>query len=498
MGLTRLDSGWMRWARWGGFFGRMAVHETQTVDELTSTPPSPLTEPTPPHAVPIPPQLTVWFRWWAIGGGIGVLAALLVGSLVWIALPATRYQAEMALDPPRPLPRLLDTERPTAGPSPSARAEVLNPALLKRACEDPKVASLDTIRFQRDPVRLLEERVSVEEGREGVLTVRMWGDRRADLPIIVDTIAQLAAEEMAKTDREQRVERSTRLNELIEKYRTELEAREKQSALHAYANGVIGLAATDTRIAGMQSELTRLAADVAATEKEAQELEILVSLFQKKIDSGRFDPNLAEIRALVETDPRVIELARQRATKLATLEREKRIAGNAMVAALRPLVAEIERLDGELADARQAAEPGVKAMAEKATETQLRNRLADAQDKLEATKKLLASRSKHWEEYQKALVGTIRGGLAISSQLKDLEPTRDLLHKLQAQRLQLAVEKDLGHRIPIQETPVVSRLTSTENRLGMALSAGVAAFLVIFLCALTTRMVSGPSPLTPI
>jgi hypothetical protein len=425
------------------------------------------------------------------------LAAILIGSLVWIALPATRYQAEMALDPPIALPRLLDSERHSASASPTARAEVLNPDLLKKTSEDAKVASLATIRSTRDPVRLLEEHVSVEEGRDGVLHIRMWGDRREDLPIIVDTLSRLAAEEMEKSDRESRVERTTRLNDLTEKYRAEVEAREKQSALHAQANGVIGLEATAARIAGMQTELARLGAEVAIAEKEAQELEIVVGLLQKKIDTRRFDPNPAELQALVETDPRVIELSRQRAVKMATLEREKRIAGNAIVAPLKPLVAEIERLDGDLADARHAAEPGVRAIVERATETQLRNRLADTQDKLEAAKKLLNSRSKHRDEYQRALNETIRSGLRSSNELKDMEPTRTLLHKLQAQRLQLAVEKDLGHRIRIQEAPIVSRLTSTENRVGIAISAGLAAFLVIFLCALTTRMVSGTSQLGP-
>jgi hypothetical protein len=427
-----------------------------------------------------------------IGAGLGAIAFALIATVVFAALPPSQYRVEAVLEPTHQLPNPLG---PGESPGPSGavvRAALLNREFLTRVAGDSRIAGLDTLRHAADPVRVLEEHLSAEDPRDGFVILRLTGTRPEELRVIVDTLVKMALDDLTAIDRARWDERTRRLEQLAEQFRKEILSREQSIARLAEANGVAGGESADAKITRMQSELARLDAETAILQKEVQDLEVVLLLLQKKLAAGRFDLNPVELRQLADSEPRVGDLTRSRAAKHALLEREKRVGANLNSSTVKALEAEMERLDADLADARLAAEPSAKASLERAAEAQLRNRIADTEDKLGILKGQFGLRRQYREEFQKALPASIHGGLDISRLLKELEPLRDDLRKIESQRVMLRVEKELGPRVGVREGSIVLHPPSGTGRVSFALAAGIVSYLVIFLCAATTRAVLGP------
>ena len=468
----------------------MVLHETPTALEAPPEAPATPVEATTESSPQLPLLSGFVWRWWMVGLVFGVLAFGLISLIVYMASPPGRYRVEALLEPTQKLSSALGQAESGAVGLP-IREVLFNRSFLNRIVADARVADLNVIRASNDPVRMLEEQLVVEDAHDGFIRLRLTGDHPEELKTLIETIVKLGIEELAAFDRLRWDDRSRRLEQITEKLQQEIQARERSLELMAEANGIAGSDSSDAQLARLQAELARLDADIALIQKEVHDREMMRDLLHKKLAAHRLDWNPLDLRQLADSEPRVAEMLRHRAARQALLEREKRVGASATSPTVRNLEAEIERLDADIADARQAAEPIARATLERAAETQLRHQLADHEDRLTILGGQLELRRKTRESLQKSFPTRIRGGLNIGRMIQDIEPLRETLRKLETQRLILKVEKGLGARVVARDIVNVVPPPPGTSRLATSLIAGSVAFLLIFLGAATTRAVVG-------
>lgn len=394
-------------------------------------------------------------RRWVLAAFVGGLAAVAAAGAVWVALPGGKHTARAAV------------QLRAAGPDVVARSPEEFDAfrkgqmfalrtrdLINRTLADPAVAGLETVRASADPVRMLEDGIKVDAAlAPDVLTVSLTGDNPADLVVIVDSLVKRYVEDATAADRRARDDKRRELDRLAEGFQAEIQARERQIRLAAEANGVLGPEAADAKHARMQGELAKVEADVFAVQKEVQDAEVQIDLLQKKLAERRFDLSPAELAGLVDAHPRVAPLIKRKGERAAALARAREVAVDDTAPVVRDIQAQIADTDKELATARTAVRAEVEADLRAGAERTLSAGLAAAKDRLDGTRRTLASRVKWRDEYQKMLTNSAKGAFDIQALQDEVKPHKEYLNKVIGQRSSSTPRRRSGRGWPSGRGP---------------------------------------------
>jgi polysaccharide biosynthesis transport protein len=442
--------------------------------------------PLPPKAKSGPTPASVLYalkRRWVMATFIGGLVAVVAAVGVWAVLPAGKHTARSSVE--------LRAAGPEIGTRTGEDFETFRKNqmfllktrdLINRTLADPSVGSLDMVKNADDPVRMLEEGIKVDAAvAPNILTVSLTGDNPDDLKQIISVLVKKYIDDATAHERRSRDERLRKLESLAEKIKGEIQSKERSIRLMVEANSAIGGEGAGAKHARMQQELAKLDADVFASQKEVQELEVTIGLLQKKLEAIRTDPkridlNPLELAQVVDLDLRVSEHIKQRVAKSLLLARELQKTDNPEAPTIVALQGEIDRLDKDIDTARKLVEPEVRAAMERANEQQIRNKVADLLEQLNVDRARLASRTDYRDKFQKGIAQAVKGDFDASTLLKELEPQREALNKLQSQMVNVQVEKNMDDRVTVREEAVVIMNQNLKQKTTVAIAAGVASF----------------------
>ncbi|MDB5308227.1 MAG: ywqD 1 [Gemmataceae bacterium] len=419
-------------------------------------------------------------RRWVLATFLGALVAVAAAATVWMVLPAGKHQARAVVQ--------LRANTPEVGHRSADEFEnfrrdqmflLKSRDLHNRTLSEPSVASLDTVKNADDAVRMLDEGIKVSDPSPQTILISLTGDNPEDLKTLLNMLVKKYIDDSTAEERRKRDDRTRRLELLLERFRLDIQAKERSIRMMAEANRTLGGDAAAAKLARMQQELAKHDSEVFASQKEAEELRVNVELLKKKLDKKRFDLDPLELNALVNGDFRVGEFVRQKAAKEYVLQRELERAADTMAPTVLALKSEIEQLEKSIAKARVLVEPEILAVMAKMNEQQLKSRLADLQDKLSATDSLLANRQRTRDDFEKTLAKAASGGFDIDTLLKELDPQRTILNQLESQRVNLMVDKELDARVSIREPASVMLNQNQRQKTLLAIGAGVAAFLLV-------------------
>ncbi len=443
------------------------------------------------NAGPLPPKaktgpspagmLHALKRRWVLATFLGGLLAAAAAAGVWMLMPAGKHQAKALIRLRQKTTELSKSQEDFDSFRRDQMVILRTRDLIMRTLAEPSVASLETIRNSDDPVRFMEEGLTIKDVSPTTLSITLPGDNADDLKTILDVHVKKYIDDATNYDRKNRDDQMRKYEALSEKLKGEIQFKERSIKLMAEANNSIGGEGAGAKHARMQQELAKLDADVFATQKEIQELESKIAVLQKKVDAKRYDLDPLELASIVNSDPRVGGLLSDKMKKQFILNRDKEVANIKEGEPLPPSIAElqshIETLDKQLVAARKAAEPEILQMMGRITEQQLKNKIADSKDMLEEARSRYAGRSDYRDKFQKSIGQVVTGDFQANSLLKELEPLREALNSIERQRVQLQIEKDMDSRIQLIEPPFVQMNLNVKQKTFLAVGAAIVGFI---------------------
>lgn len=417
-------------------------------------------------------------RRWALAAVLGGLAAAAAAAAAWAVVPAGQHSARAFVRLRPAGPDVVD--RPPDEFEAFRKSQmfaVQSRDLIDRTLADPAVAALETVRTAADPARLIEDGLKVDAAPSPeVLAVTLAGDRPADLTAVLDALLKRYADEAVAAARRERDDRRKELERLAEGFRAEVAAADRQIRLVAEANGVLGPEAAEAKHARMQAELAKIEADLSAAQRERQDATDAVELLQQRARDRRSELAPAELAELADAHPTVAPVAKQRAARADALARAREVSGgNDAVPRVQDLLAEVGRLDAQLAAARAGVRNQIEADRAAAAERALHARLAAARDRLEAADRAHDARLRWRDEFQKALTASARGAYDIQALQAEVRPQREYLAKVQGRLVQLDAGREVRPRVSVGG-PAVAVPHGDLTRKGVTAAAGLAAF----------------------
>ncbi len=419
-------------------------------------------------------------RRWVLATFVGGLVATAAAAAVWMLMPTGKHQGKTVVELQQKSSELV---RSTEDFDSFRRGQLVilkSRDLITRTIAEPSIASLETIRNSEDPIRYMEEGLMVKEASPTMLAVTLTGDNPDDLKAILDMLVKKYIDDATVLDRRKRDDRMSRLDVLSDEFKGSILAKERQIQLMVEANNSLGGEGAQAKQARMQQELAKLDADVYATQREIQELESRITVLQKKVAAKRYDLDPLEMASVVNGDPRVGTLLKDKMHKEFVLNREREVANIKKGEPDPPTIAEIKThldlLDKQIAAAKKLVEPEVAQMMGKITEQQLKNRIADDKDKLDAARNLYATRTDYRDKFQKGMTQALKGDFNANALQKELEPIRSALNSVENQRTQIQIEKRMDARVNLIEPPFVQMNLNVKQKMVLAVVAALLSF----------------------
>jgi len=463
------------------------------------TPPGGLPAPLPPYGpgagtpLPIPPKaktgptpagmLHALKRRWVLATFLGGLIACAAAAAVWTLMPTGKHQGKALVRLRQKTSELGKSQEDFDAFRRDQMVILRTRDLITRTLAEPSIASLETVKTSDDPVRWMEEGLTVKDVSPTTLAVALPGDSPDDLKLILDMLVKKYIDDATSYDRRTRDDQMRKLEALADKLKGDILSKERAIQLMIEANNSAGGDGAQAKQARMQQELAKLDADVFATQKEIQELETKITVLQKKVDAKRYDLDPLELASVVNADPRISALLSEKMKLQFTMGREREIAslkdGDPLPPTILELQTRIETTDKQIAASRKAVEPEVAQMMGKIGEQQLKNKIADDKDKLEAARALYANRCDYRDKFQKGMTQAFKGDFQANTLLKELEPQREALNTIERQRVQLQIEKDMDARVSLIESPFVQMNLNAKQKMLLAVGAAVLSFALV-------------------
>jgi succinoglycan biosynthesis transport protein ExoP len=192
--------------------------------------PAPLSyagQPIPPapaaKSVPTPAGLLNAFkRRWVLATFVGLVIAVAASAAMWLALPGGKHEARGHIDL---RDRTFELSSKNAEDYENYRKQQIfilkTRDLINRTVNDPAVASLEMIKSSDDPVRLLEEYITVSTAAPSILAVTMKGNYMDDMKVVIDSLMKRYVDDATASDRRERNDQIKKL----EKYQQDLQDR---------------------------------------------------------------------------------------------------------------------------------------------------------------------------------------------------------------------------------------------------------------------------------
>jgi hypothetical protein len=253
----------------------------------------------------------------------------------------------------------------------------------------------------------------------------------------------------AKSDEAARLrdQQMRNLERLAEQFKQEIAARERTIRNLTEANSTVGPEADRARAARLDRTLSKLDDEIFALEMEVLDAEVRLQVLQARIKNQRLDVDAARVRERIEGDTRVASVAAERASKQAKLaELLKREKGDSP--AVTELKREVSALDKHLGEAQAAVREEVYAAARAVALQQLRDKEADLEETLTVTRKFVETRNQIRKDLEKRLAEQAKTTLDLAALMRELEPQREQLRKLETMMLELRFGRELGTPAP--------------------------------------------------
>jgi polysaccharide biosynthesis transport protein len=422
-------------------------------------------------------------RRWVLATFLGGLVACAAAAAVWTLMPTGKHQGKALVRLRQKTSELGKSQEDFDAFRRDQMVILRTRDLITRTLAEPSIASLETVKTSDDPVRWMEEGLIVKDVSPTTLAVTLTGDNPDDLKLILDMLVKKYIDDATSYDRRTRDDQMRKLEALAEKLKGEIQSKERAIQLMIEANNSAGGDGAQAKQARMQQELAKLDADVFATQKEIQELETKITVLHKKVEAKRYDLDPLEMASVVNADPRISALLSEKMKLQFTLSREREIAslkdGDPLPPTILELQTRIETTDKQLAASRKAVEPEVAQMMGRISEQQLKNRIADDKDKLEAARALYANRGDYRDKFQKGMTQAFKGDFQANTLLKELEPQREALNTIERQRVQLQIEKDMDARVSLIEAPFVQMNLNAKQKMLLSIGAAVFSFSLV-------------------
>lgn len=240
-----------------------------------------------------------------------------------------------------------------------------------------------------------------------------------------------------------REEQIVRLERLAAQFKDEIEARERDIRHRAETGMLSGLEIDKSEGARLDRMLAKLDEEISALEMDLLSTEVQLELLQRKlVAADRVEVNEADIAREIETDPRVAGLLSQRNSLRIKYEQVAAMFG-ADSPTLVELKREIATVDKSLGDLRSQIRPEIAARIKVLALKPLKEKMADLEDKRAVTKKVLELREKHRNKLEQLRRTQAQTAAEIAPLLRELEPQRQQLRKIEEQLLELRVRQEL-------------------------------------------------------
>ena len=269
-------------------------------------------------AKPTPSVATRTRGVWRGRVALAAAAGLIAGAVGWFTFSGAPYTGRIVVQ--------TRSYNPIAAPAATSDGDLtrmqvellLRRSFIERIVAEPAIITLPTIREQAEPVNHLEANLRVTELERGRVEISLTGEKGVDLIAILDLLAKMHIEDVTIADRKHRDETLRKLEALIQRYRDEIQSRERAINLMIEANGPVS--------GNFGEDLARISSEVRKTEQEVEELNLQIGRAKKaeEIESlkDKRDTAIAilatrkQFRELFEKGGRQAERSRADADKL--------------------------------------------------------------------------------------------------------------------------------------------------------------------------------------
>lgn len=428
-------------------------------------------------------------RRWLLAVSTGLLLAAGLGAATYFLAPPAKHTVRTLIHIPPLRPWFGRTAEVIPEINNHQRTQVAmmkSRLVLNAALRDPKVARLQTITEQIDPVEWLEKEVQADFSvAPEVLRIVMAGERPEELVILVDALREAYLKEIVGREANQRRERLAKLRELREKTEDQIRtSRENQKAIEKKA----GAGARDGAVRALMLNYQQMY--LATVERELIQSETQLRRFRLELESAQAREKKLKDELIPEAvvDAKVGEHPGVRKLVLEVQGLEQAIDRNLALATRgedEPIIQQLRQkrklARADLDALRKRLRSEVTAALREAAGAQLSGNIALLQAKiagLEGNAKYLQPEAERMRNRVQELA---KNGTKLDDLRDDLTQIEDLNKRIAAEESALNVELDAPKREHVLEPAVVTHARSKSRQVMMAVGAAVAGFALVLL-----------------
>jgi capsular exopolysaccharide synthesis family protein len=393
-------------------------------------------------------------RRWVLGTLLGLLAAAAGAVGAWFLMPSGKHEA-------RAVVQIRSRSSDLGGRSADDFAEYRSRQvfllktrdLITRTINDPAVGQLDAIKKSDDPVRMIEEQMTVKAATDNLILVTLTGNNLEEMKVFLDRLVKVYVADAAAYDRKDVDEQIKRLEGLAESLRVEIESGEKQLELLVRANGTTGGEDNSKRLALLQQQYILAEADYHKLGRELLPLEAELGLRKAKArDKGaEFAPDPVLVAQVVDRDPRVVKAKGELDKKKQDLSRAVETAGgNEDVPYILELKADVAKLEAAFQGARTSATRDAVEYARAYEAAGQKGRIADLEQLIKIKKEVRDKLREERDAYKKLIDAGAGGGLNIQSMRDALKPQKEMLEQTNVRLAKLRLDDKSGSRVSMR------------------------------------------------
>jgi capsular exopolysaccharide synthesis family protein len=421
-------------------------------------------------------------RRWVLSTLIGLAAATVVAATTWLVLPGGKHEARALVNL---RPRNIEINARERDDYESYRRNQIfilkTRELLARTVGDAAVVGLNMIKESDDPVRLLEENLSVSAVAPEILAVTLKGNNLDEMKIIVDALVKRYVDDAAANDRRELMDQEKRLTAAADKLKAEIEADEAHLRLLVKA-GTTGDQTGEGRLAQFQRRIFELETEIARINKGLTQLEAQRKVIASQLETGKVDADPVLLAEAVAANPQLIKLQAARDAQQRLYDSELKVAGGDPTAAV---VVEqkaiLDKLDAEVKTLQASLTTQLESALQARAKAALRQKLTDLDTQIAIEKQARSTTQTQLDEVRTSLRGEAGSHVDVARWLTGKNPKQEQLDKLNSQIAQIRLQMQLDSRASIREPAQPLPNNNLTKKLILSGGASIGTFFVAVL-----------------
>lgn len=421
-------------------------------------------------------------RRWVLSTLIGLAAATVVAATTWLVLPSGKHEARALVNL---RPRNIEINARERDDYESYRRNQIfilkTRELLARTVGDAAVVGLNMIKESDDPVRLLEENLSVSAVAPEILAVTLKGNNLDEMKIIVDALVKRYVDDAAANDRRELMDQEKRLTAAADKLKAEIEADEAHLRLLVKA-GTTGDQTGEGRLAQFQRRIFELETEIARINKGLTQLEAQRKVIASQLETGKVDADPVLLAEAVAANPQLIKLQAARDAQQRLYDSELKVAGGDPTAAV---VVEqkaiLDKLDAEVKTLQASLTTQLESALQARAKAALRQKLTDLDTQIAIEKQARSTTQTQLDEVRTSLRGEAGSHVDVARWLTGKNPKQEQLDKLNSQIAQIRLQMQLDSRASIREPAQPLPNNNLTKKLILSGGASIGTFFVAVL-----------------